>query len=75
MDVLLLARLQFTITTVFHFFYVPLTLGLSIFVAILETMYVRTGNVSPFSDSDSRVDVQKKCRLSGWRLTGVFQID
>lgn len=44
MDVLLLARLQFTITTVFHFFYVPLTLGLSIFVAILETMYVRTGN-------------------------------
>ncbi len=44
MDVLLLSRLQFTITTVFHFFYVPLTLGLSIFVAILETMYVRTGN-------------------------------
>ena len=44
MDVLLLARLQFTITTVFHFFFVPITLGLSIFVAILETMYVRTGN-------------------------------
>ncbi len=44
MDVLLLARLQFTITTVFHFLYVPLTLGLSIFVAILETIYVRTGN-------------------------------
>jgi cytochrome d ubiquinol oxidase subunit I len=44
MDVLLLARLQFTITTVFHFLYVPLTLGLSIFVAILETIYVRTGD-------------------------------
>ncbi len=38
-----LARWQFTITSVYHFFFVPLTLGLSIFVAILETMYVRTG--------------------------------
>src|SRR5512137_1355639 len=44
MDVLLLARLQFAITTVYHFFFVPLTLGLSILVAIMETLYVRTGN-------------------------------
>ena len=44
MDALLLARLQFAITTVYHFFFVPLTLGLSILVAILETLYVRTGN-------------------------------
>ncbi len=44
MDVLLLARLQFALTSVFHFFFVPLTLGLSLFVAILETAYVRTGN-------------------------------
>jgi cytochrome bd ubiquinol oxidase subunit I len=44
MDVLLLARLQFAITIIYHFFFVPLTLGLSIVVAILETMYVRTGN-------------------------------
>ncbi len=43
MDALLLARWQFAIVTVYHFFFVPLTLGLSIFVAILETMYVRTG--------------------------------
>ncbi len=43
MDVLTLARLQFAVTTVYHFFFVPLTLGLSIFVAILETLYVRTG--------------------------------
>ena len=34
MDVVLLARLQFAITTVYHFFFVPLTLGLSILVAI-----------------------------------------
>ncbi len=43
MDVLLLARLQFAITIVYHFFFVPLTLGLSLVVAILETFYVITG--------------------------------
>lgn len=37
-DVLTLARLQFAVTTVYHFLFVPLTLGLSIFVAILETI-------------------------------------
>ena len=43
MDVVLLSRLQFAITIAFHFIFVPLTLGLSIFIAILETQYVRTG--------------------------------
>ncbi len=43
MDVLLLARLQFAITIIYHFFFVPLTLGLSLVVAILETIYVFTG--------------------------------
>ena len=44
MDALILARWQFGLTTVYHFFFVPITLGLSIFVAVLETQYVRTGN-------------------------------
>jgi cytochrome d ubiquinol oxidase subunit I len=44
MDALALARLQFALTTVYHFFFVPLTLGLSIVVAVMETLYVRTGN-------------------------------
>lgn len=44
MDALSLARLQFAVTTVYHFFFVPLTLGLSILVAIMETLYVRTSN-------------------------------
>ena len=44
MDPVLLARLQFAITIIYHFFFVPLTLGLSIVVAIMETIYVRTGN-------------------------------
>jgi cytochrome d ubiquinol oxidase subunit I len=44
MDVLLLSRLQFAVTTVYHFFFVPLTLGLSILVALMETLYVRSGD-------------------------------
>ena len=44
MDVLMLSRLQFAAATFFHFIFVPLTLGLSVLVAIMETIYVRTGN-------------------------------
>jgi len=44
MDVLLLSRLQFAVATLFHFLFVPLTLGLSILIAIMETIYVRTGD-------------------------------
>ena len=44
MDVLLLSRLQFAAATFFHFLFVPLTLGLSILIAIMETVYVRTGD-------------------------------
>ena len=43
MDPTILARIQFGITTVYHFFFVPLTLGLSVLIAIMETAYVRTG--------------------------------
>ena len=39
-----LSRLQFALTTVYHFFFVPLTLGMVWIVAILETMYVRSEN-------------------------------
>ena len=44
MDVVMLSRLQFAVATLFHFLFVPLTLGLSILVAIMETVSVRTGN-------------------------------
>jgi cytochrome bd ubiquinol oxidase subunit I len=44
MDVLTLSRLQFAATSMFHFIFVPLTLGLSIMVAYMETRYVRTGD-------------------------------
>ena len=44
MDVLFLSRLQFAAATMFHFLFVPLTLGLSVLVAIMETKYARTGD-------------------------------
>lgn len=43
MDPILLSRLQFALATFFHFLYVPLTLGLALFIAIMETRYVKTG--------------------------------
>ncbi|GIV63795.1 MAG: cytochrome ubiquinol oxidase subunit I [Chloroflexota bacterium] len=42
--VTILSQWQFAITSVYHFFFVPLTLGLSVLVAIMETIYVRTGS-------------------------------
>ena len=44
MDVVMLSRLQFAAATIFHFLFVPLTLGLSILTAIYETKYVSTGD-------------------------------
>lgn len=41
---LLLARLQFGLTLTYHFWFVGLTLGLSILVALMETFYVRMGD-------------------------------
>lgn len=37
-----LSRLQFAITAIYHFLFVPLTLGLSIILGIMETVYVMT---------------------------------
>jgi cytochrome d ubiquinol oxidase subunit I len=41
-----LARWQFGITTVFHFLFVPLTIGLGLLVAVLQTAAYRTGDVA-----------------------------
>ena len=46
MDVLTLSRLQFAVTSIFHFIFVPLTLGLSILTAYMETRYVMTGETT-----------------------------
>ncbi len=44
MDVLVLSQWQFAITTVYHFFFVPLTLGLTVALAIMQTIYVTSGD-------------------------------
>jgi cytochrome bd ubiquinol oxidase subunit I len=41
-DLVLLSRLQFGLTNIFHFLFVPLTLGLSAFVAYMQTRYYQT---------------------------------
>lgn len=44
MDAQVLARWQFGITTVYHFFFVPITIGLTWTVAVMQTMWLRTKN-------------------------------
>jgi len=44
LDPLLLARWQFGLTTLYHFLFVPLTLGMGLAVAIFQTRWVRTGD-------------------------------
>ena len=43
LDVVTLSRLQFALTALYHFLFVPLTLGLSWLLAIMESVYVMTG--------------------------------
>lgn len=43
MDVVTLSRLQFGLTAMYHFLFVPLTLGLSVLLAVMESIYVTTG--------------------------------
>lgn len=40
------SRLQFAITAIYHWLFVPLTLGLSVIVAIMESIYLKTGSAN-----------------------------
>src|SRR6202045_1223802 len=42
-DPISLSRLQFAVTALYHFLFVPLTLGLSFLLVIMESVYVMTG--------------------------------
>ncbi|MDP7735248.1 cytochrome ubiquinol oxidase subunit I [Mycobacterium paragordonae] len=46
MNVVDISRWQFGITTVYHFIFVPLTIGLAPLLAIMQTAWVATGNVA-----------------------------
>lgn len=43
MDVVSLSRLQFGMTALYHFLFVPLTLGLAVLLGVMESVYVMTG--------------------------------
>ncbi|MDP4188118.1 MAG: cytochrome ubiquinol oxidase subunit I, partial [Bacteroidota bacterium] len=43
-SVVSLSRAQFALTAMYHWLFVPLTLGLSFIIAIMESLYVKTGN-------------------------------
>lgn len=45
LDPLLLSRWQFGLTTVYHFLFVPLTIGMALTIAIFQTAWVRTGKI------------------------------
>lgn len=40
------SRAQFALTAMYHWLFVPLTLGLAFIVAVMETIYMRTGNTA-----------------------------
>lgn len=40
MDALMLARIQFASTTIFHYIFVPVSIGLALIIAIMQTVYV-----------------------------------
>ncbi len=42
MDIVILSRLQFALTTIYHWLFVPLTLGMGWFVAFMQTRYYQT---------------------------------
>jgi cytochrome bd ubiquinol oxidase subunit I len=44
MSTLDLARWQFAVTTLFHFIFVPMSIGLAAWVALCQTRYYRSGN-------------------------------
>lgn len=43
LDVVQLSRLQFAVTALYHFLFVPLTIGMSLLLGIMETVYVMSG--------------------------------
>jgi cytochrome bd-type quinol oxidase subunit 1 len=44
-DVVELSRLQFAVTALYHFLFVPLTIGLAWLLVIMESCYVITGKI------------------------------
>jgi len=46
MDVEILSRLQFALTTMFHYLFPPLTIGLGMVMVIIEIMWLKSGDIT-----------------------------
>jgi len=44
MDVLILSRIQFAFTVAFHYIYPPISIGLGVFLVVMEFLYLKTNN-------------------------------
>jgi len=44
MDVLILSRIQFAFTVAFHYVYPPMSIGLGVFLVVMEFLYLKTNN-------------------------------
>ena len=50
-DVVFLSRLQFALTVIFHFLFVPLSIGLGLFVALTQTRAYKTRDPKDEADA------------------------
>ena len=86
MDQLDLARIQFATTSIYHFLFVPVTMGLAILVAVLHTRWHRSGNpefrrLTRFFGTLMLISISVGVvtglvpRFSGGRLTGDLLLD
>jgi len=46
LDVVMLSRIQFALTLMFHYIFPPLTIGLGVFMVIIEAIWIKTGDAS-----------------------------
>ena len=59
------SRAQFALTAIYHWLFVPLTLGLAVIMATMETLYVRTGNEFPQRSPESKKPYFFECPDNG----------
>ena len=60
------SRAQFALTAMYHWLFVPLTLGLGVIQAIMETIYYRTGNEAPNFGWNYSVSISLSVSLRDW---------
>jgi cytochrome bd ubiquinol oxidase subunit I len=57
MDAVVLAKLQFAFTVMYHFFFVPISIGMGLIVVLFERRYYKTGDASAKAASEMMIKV------------------